>query len=356
MLETILQENYVGLVTIIGLWVFVCNNRMFDRKITNIFKIFMVCVFSMMVFECLDYYFESFDHYVFARNITSAAGYTLTPVILMLFSFVIGRKYKYDFLLWLPALFVAVVAFTSPLTKVMFYFTSDNLFVRGPMGYLSHIVSGLYLLHMISISLFNFNVIDKAESFIIYMIALCIAGTTAIESIGNFRFLLTDVIIIAGMFYYMYLYSQIYRRDPLTNTLNRRCFYTDSKKYQNGVMAIVSMDINGLKTINDNYGYAEGDIAIQTFANVAKKVAPKGFVLYRTGGAEFMALGIKKEEAETEKFITDIKLEMAKTKYSVSCGYVIYVPQNNFEECCKASDSKMYMDKRRHKEERAMIK
>ena len=81
------------------------------------------------------------------------------------------------------------------------------------------------------------------------------------------------------------------RVDALTGLLNR---YGLSRQFEDivrsGNHCIAAMDIDHFKAINDSYGHAAGDRALQTFADVAKSVVRKCDIVARTGGEEFVIL------------------------------------------------------------------
>ena len=54
--------------------------------------------------------------------------------------------------------------------------------------------------------------------------------------------------------------------------------------------AIVSIDLNGLKTVNDHYGHAVGDNLIKAFASVLKQAFAGLGTAIRMGGDEFVAI------------------------------------------------------------------
>lgn len=71
--------------------------------------------------------------------------------------------------------------------------------------------------------------------------------------------------IIAFTSYYTHLimlvilYIETYRCDPLTGLMNRKSFYLDAGRYRNRNIAVISIDLNGLKEINDTKGHSAGD-------------------------------------------------------------------------------------------------
>ncbi len=84
--------------------------------------------------------------------------------------------------------------------------------------------------------------------------------------------------------------------DELTQLYNRRYFY---ERFQEGLarvqgskqtLALIVLDIDGLKKINDEYGHAVGDVMIANLARVIEKHIRTSDVPARLGGDEFAIL------------------------------------------------------------------
>ncbi len=80
--------------------------------------------------------------------------------------------------------------------------------------------------------------------------------------------------------------------DPLTEAHNR--FFLDEIRptltQEQSSGAIVLIDVDGLKTINDTEGHEEGDKAIWTIATAIKKLVRGNDYLIRWGGDEFLVI------------------------------------------------------------------
>jgi diguanylate cyclase (GGDEF)-like protein len=82
------------------------------------------------------------------------------------------------------------------------------------------------------------------------------------------------------------------RHDPLTGLPNRRffeeklehCLRDASAAHQ---VAVLMLDLDGFKTVNDTYGHAAGDKALSEFARRVSRVLRLGTFLARIGGDEF---------------------------------------------------------------------
>ncbi len=132
--------------------------------------------------------------------------------------------------------------------------------------------------------------------------------------------------------------SQISVTDELTGLLNRRGFMdlgqkTLSLSKASGQFGMVIFgDIDGLKKINDTYGHAAGDVAIQAEASILKNTFRKTDIIGRLGGDEFaiIAPGLsEKNLIMLRKKLTDMCGDWSRDtdqKYaiSISLGAIAY--------------------------------
>lgn len=86
--------------------------------------------------------------------------------------------------------------------------------------------------------------------------------------------------------------------DDLTGLNNRRGFYLLADQLlkiayrtKNG-MYLMYTDLDDFKNINDEYGHAEGDFALQTFARLLKENYRESDIIARIGGDEFVLLPV----------------------------------------------------------------
>lgn len=156
--------------------------------------------------------------------------------------------------------------------------------------------------------------------------------------------------------------EELYIRDPLTGIYNRRGFYQDIgkhlKDHECGWLMVISIDLNGLKTINDNYGHGEGDFAIKTVGRTLYKIILERGICARFGGDEF-AVAIFYDEydpyadAEFRKQLTEQLEQVNNTagkEYRITCSVGTQMTQTdmgvNIDEVLKEADDKMYQDKK----------
>jgi diguanylate cyclase (GGDEF)-like protein len=147
--------------------------------------------------------------------------------------------------------------------------------------------------------------------------------------------------------------------DSLTNVLNRRGLEDASIKVQdmckriNLSMAVLLIDIDYFKKVNDNYGHLVGDDVLRHIAKTIGTILRSSDVLGRYGGEEFCAflpnttehdaLGLA-ERIRIGIETTPIKLSMSVTlKTTVSIGVADSVRAGyDFKDLLAAADSAMY--------------
>jgi diguanylate cyclase (GGDEF)-like protein len=84
--------------------------------------------------------------------------------------------------------------------------------------------------------------------------------------------------------------------DPLTGIANRRAFLQDSEVQlkrqatEPRPMAVMLLDLDNFKAINDRFGHAMGDRVLQVFAEVGSSCMRRYDIFGRLGGEEFAAL------------------------------------------------------------------
>ncbi len=122
--------------------------------------------------------------------------------------------------------------------------------------------------------------------------------------------------------------DRLYYFDAMTNLKNRNFlndnidFWSSNKVYP---QAIVVIDINALKTLNDKYGHEAGDNQIKAVASVLIKTQRDNSEIMRTDGDEFIIYLIGYDEKKVGSYIHKLNRELISSlpnkDYSVSIGY-----------------------------------
>ena len=158
-------------------------------------------------------------------------------------------------------------------------------------------------------------------------------------------------------------------RDDLTGLLNRRGFQdraTQALSLANRTarpLALIYIDLNGMKTINDRFGHAAGDRALVEMAELMRRTFRTSDVLARLGGDEFAVLAPEyTQEDEGATVHVRFRRELNKQRHeaerpfelSASLGVTIYDPRyglRTMEQLVEDADAKMYAAKQRRRVE-----
>ncbi len=155
--------------------------------------------------------------------------------------------------------------------------------------------------------------------------------------------------------------------DPLTGLHNRRFFVEKleenlrrSQRYGEP-LALILVDCDRLKHINDEHGHLSGDRAIQALADVMRITLRETDVIARLGGDEFAALLVSADEAHagdvverlrrTVRSLRLISDEGREIGLSISAGTAFY-PKDGTEvqTLLREADLALYQDKRAGRE------
>ncbi len=151
--------------------------------------------------------------------------------------------------------------------------------------------------------------------------------------------------------------EEMYRHDMLTGLYNRTGFYNalETLPRRNDQLAlVVSVDVDGLKYINDNFGHEAGDYAIRAAANAIDSVSIENKVCGRFGGDELALFAIVDTDL-ADQVKEEIKDKMAELNrrsgksyvLSASVGIAVAPVENfRFDDVMHIADKYMYEDKR----------
>ncbi|GEM_PF-4592911 len=124
------------------------------------------------------------------------------------------------------------------------------------------------------------------------------------------------------------------------------------KKHGSKEAAVISLDVNGLKHMNDTFGHATGDELIIAAARCIKETLSPIGKCYRNGGDEFSVL-IEDTSVDIERTISDLRVKCNKhigirvNSFSLSIGHV-KGSSEDIEKLIVAADKDMYADKKNY--------
>ena len=304
----------------------------------------LFCCALLVVQDALESVASLHPELRFWRILLSVLGYVLRPTAAIGLLLVVCPREKRNWKIWIPwgiNLAVNLTAFFSP---VAFSFDEGYEFRRGPLGYVVFIVSFIYMLLILYFVWKRFYEGKNAERWILIV---CVFGCMAASAVDAFfgGVHLTEAIMISSIFLYMYLRSHDNYLDPLTSLRNRFAFYDDIDHQLRDITAAASLDMNGLKTLNDSRGHAEGDHALKVIGKCLSDNCNRNITAYRVGGDEFTVLFMNQNEETVHQVLNHIKEDIAAAGYSISVGYAMRTGGSSLDDVLHEADRQMYADK-----------
>lgn len=348
MLKDYLLQNW-ELILVLFAFAITLNTSVFmEKHAIRRMYLLIITIFLLSIVVFFEFRITNLPEYRLLRVILMAIRYTSTPVIIAQIVFTLVKKQRW--FIFIPAIALLVINVVSIFTGIVFSVDENNTFHRGPLGLLPFIFVGLYSVFLIYILIKRSN---KHILEIIPILFLCFAFASGLVLPfvfeGDYSQIFCSTIAVALYVYYVFSILQLTKKDSLTGLLNRQAYYADINRNPEDITALVSIDMNGLKKINDNLGHAAGDDALITISicfNRALKRRQSGF---RIGGDEFVIICRKNTKGEVEQLVERIKSYVGETKYSCSVGYCYSDDgSKSIDEMLKESDEMMYEDKAEH--------
>lgn len=153
--------------------------------------------------------------------------------------------------------------------------------------------------------------------------------------------------------------------DPLTGLYNRRGLENRlsalfDRSTALGHSAVVMIDTDNLKTINDTYGHDAGDVYLKEIAGLFRDFEPKSCVSARLGGDEFVLFlygyANEQELEDAVALLADLEThgfvdlgDQVRVPLRFSLGYSLTGQSVDYEKLMKEADEKMYENKRKRK-------
>ena len=340
-----LIQNWALLLVLLGFAVSLISTVFLEKKV--IFRMYAL-IAEMLLLSILvyvEFQLTGQPDINSVRSLLMAVRYSATPLIIAQAIFTIVNPQKWY--VFIPALLLTVIDFISIPTGIVFRIDDTGVMQRGPLGLLPYIMVGIYCVLLVLLMIRNSS---RQSAEIIPIVYFCFAFLTGIIMpfiIGkDYAQLFCTTIAISVFVYYVFLILRVTKKDPLTGLLNRQAYYSDIANEPEEITALVSIDMNGLKFINDTEGHTAGDTAISTIAKCFRRASKRNQMVYRVGGDEFIIVCRKTTEDDVAALIKRIHEHVNSTRYSCSVGYSFSPDgRKSIDELLRESDADMYAKK-----------
>ena len=153
------------LLQLVVLAVAVLIDSYINREKRKIMLAIILIVLSIIAQNYMEYYFEVIDSVPFARKVAAIYGYCIRPLLILSFIYMLD-VYKRHITASVLFIINAIVYMSAFFTDIAFTINDNNSFVRGPLGYTCHIVSGILLAILTGLSIREIKLVGTKTAVI----------------------------------------------------------------------------------------------------------------------------------------------------------------------------------------------
>ncbi len=194
----------------------------------------------------------------------------------------------------IPILIVLIITVLSPLWHFVFYIDEAGVYHRGFLFMVVVVISYGYLLWGFLLLFKRRNRLMGIDFIFLTLFCLMPLIGGLVQALVYGLLLMWPSSACALAILYLYLQERMVHIDYLTGAWTRPSFehYMEQRLHGDDCQpfGVVYLDIDNLKSINDEYGHREGDEAIRAATASIKGILRKGDAIARLGGDEFAVL------------------------------------------------------------------
>lgn len=303
-LEAILTANGVGAVLMIILLI---SSRMHTRSIFLDEKIFVLMVWLTLFLCVTEAASFAIDGRMFPGSrllnrllnvilFTADLGFSFIWTVYVDYKVYGDRNRLCKRYVWigLPAAITMAMSVLNLFTDVFFTISADNVYSRLPLVTLTYAVTYAYLFYGAGLA---YRKKFQGRKYL-FMPMMIFMAPVIIGSLCQFLFYGVSLVWVSVAISLVSLYINIQNEDAYVDVLTglyNRLYLTrhlrDVRLGKGQQLAGIMLDIDAFKTINDTYGHATGDQALQDMGKLLYRVAMDYQAMaVRFGGDEFILL------------------------------------------------------------------
>ena len=150
-------------------------------------------------------------------------------------------------------------------------------------------------------------------------------------------------------------------RDVLTRLLNRKFLPVvlgkeiHFSRQRNSHFALLAMDIDHFKQVNDQHGHEAGDMVLQQIAAILTNSSRGGDYIFRMGGEEFLVLLVDTQPADALTMAEKLRKIVAQERFrlpqdkslqlTISVGVASYRGHPDYQQLLRQADDALYQAK-----------
>ena len=236
--EEFLSNNFAEIIGLVFIWIIINKEKLLDKRDLQSF----MAIFYCEIVELVAFNIEKITGYwsepTALRIILSAIAYIFRAVLVYLFIRLIWpheNNKRAKILLSIPLIICVICGFSPFFSNVVYSFSSDNHFVRGPLGWIFMVAVIVYILIFVYYIIKQHNNGERMNTVTLLLIAFFIITSTILSTMYDMEWL-GRLSIVYGTVFCLFalntnkLKSTIYalqENEQLKNALNE---LEDTKK------------------------------------------------------------------------------------------------------------------------------
>ena len=313
------QMNIYLTLLLVSIAIHACLKLERREQGNPLFLVLLLLTLLILVLETFSVFYSTPEYQSVGglHRTIEVLGFVLAPVLpLCIALYSRQRVYRYEASrarklsrLSLPLLLNAVVAASSVAVS-----TGAEDSAKGLLASVSYGITGFYYLVNLLIIYVGRWKVTREEIVVLSLLSAIPLFFSAFQ-LSHF---IWSGVTIALVINYVYIIHNQAKRDPLTGLANRMAYeeYLSAFQRKSGAnLAVINIDLDDFKCINDSFGHHEGDRALQLFAQeLSATFAGKGLAV-RLGGDEFLVLLREERQEVLQQYVVRLKERMeARTK------------------------------------------
>ena len=204
------------LLQLTGLTFAVRADPYISKQNKKLLLIIAALILSLLVCDLIDFAENDPADYIVLNTIWSIYGYSVRPVILVLFGYIVSRR-RSAAISWAAVTINCMIHMSAFFSGICFQFAANGHFLRGPLGYSCHITSGLLLIQLLHLTLKYYWMDEKTDfripimNVMIIVVSVILDSADLAEDSVPFSFL-NIAVVSCSLFYYIWLHLQFTRR------------------------------------------------------------------------------------------------------------------------------------------------
>lgn len=166
---------------------------------------------------------------------------------------------------------------------------------------------------------------DLMDEFLRQPIWLSVYGEDSGRVVGMFLVTLGVISLIRHSAIILQKFEFLSFRDALTGLFNRRMFQRSVESRGDGEFALMLMDLDHFKHVNDQFGHDAGDKVLQKIAELLRREFTDHGEIFRLGGEEFAVTMQSDSREELEQSAEEARKHVAALQYESDVSVTISI-------------------------------